>query len=221
LSDAVAPLDDATHQVDRNVHLTTALGFPAESNDLAVEISSVARESLGLQLRLKGIGLGRPIVVVHPSASCPARRYPVARLAEVGQLLLKSLGWPVVVTGAERDRSTAEQLVSEIGPGALTLAGETNLAEFAALVDRATVVVTNNTLTMHLADAVGTPEVVLFAGTERESQWRPRKAPAYLLRRPTPCSPCYRLECPYGLPCLDLTPRHVVGAVLDLVGATA
>jgi ADP-heptose:LPS heptosyltransferase len=217
LTDAVPPLDDQAHQVDRNLHLVQALGFPAVAPTLGVAIPTGAHDSLGLLLHLHGINHGRPFVVLHPGASCPSRRYPLPRFADVGRSLVKATGWPVVITGAERDRALATALRDEIGSGAISLAGETSLAEFAALVSRATAVVTNNTLTMHLADAVGTPEVVLFAGTEREEQWQPRQTPARLLRRPTACRPCYRFDCPYGLPCLDLPPAEVVAAVLNLV----
>ncbi len=219
LSDPVPPLDDGAHQVDRNLHLVAALGFAADSTDLRVAIPPTAHETLSLKLRLKGIGFGRPFVLLHPGASCASRRYPLPRFAEVGRALVTTTAWPVVISGAEREAATARQLAAAIGPGAVSLAGETSLAELAALIDRATVVVTNNTLTMHLADAVGTPEVVLFAGTEREEQWRPRQAPARLLRRSTPCSPCYRFDCPFDRACLDLPPREVVAAVLELAGA--
>jgi len=71
-------------------------------------------------------------------------------------------------------------------------------------------VICNDTLPMHLADAVGTPEVVLFSGTDYEEQWRPRATAHRLLRRPTSCHPCYLFECPIGLPCLDISPEEVV-----------
>ncbi len=218
LSHPVDPTCDSTHQVDRNLHLIRALGFPVTSPELQVVIPSNARDSLGLALRLKGIGLGRPFVVLHPGASCAARRYPSDRFAEVGRLLCRSLRWPVVISGSKNDESLGHELVAEIGPGAVSLAGDMTLPEFASLLDRASVIVTNNTLTMHLADAVGTPSVILFAGTEREEQWRPRATPMRLLRRPTACSPCYRFDCPFDLQCLDLSPREVASAVLHLVG---
>jgi ADP-heptose:LPS heptosyltransferase len=75
---------------------------------------------------------------------------------------------------------------------------------------------------MHLADAVGTPEVVLFSGTDYEEQWRPRATAHRLLRRPTSCHPCYLFECPIGLPCLDISPEEVVencDALLEEVGS--
>ena len=221
LTHPVTPLPDDVHQVDRNLHLVRSLGWNAVSHELAVSISDQDRDTLGLLLRIKGIGLGRPFALIHPGASCPSRRYPLARFAEVGRSLHRGLGWSIVISGGEREVERAKDLAVAIGPGAVSLAGETRVGEFAALVERATVVITNNTFTMHLADAARTPEVVLFAGTEHESQWRPRTTRSRVLRQPTPCQPCYRFECPFGLPCLDIPPRQVAAAVLELVGETA
>ena len=95
--------------------------------------------------------------------------------------------------------------------------GRTSVAELGALVAGARLVLTNNTATMHLADATRTPQVVLFSGTELEAQWAPRHGPARLLRRPTLCHPCYRLTCPHGLACLDVEPAEVVAAALSLL----
>ncbi len=74
---------------------------------------------------------------------------------------------------------------------------------------------------MHLADAVGTPVVALFAGTEDESQFAPRSVPARLLRVPTSCAPCRLFACPYtdddgGQPCLDVAPAVVAAAGREL-----
>ncbi|MBX6771414.1 MAG: glycosyltransferase family 9 protein [Chloroflexi bacterium] len=217
LSQAVDPPPDAVHQVERNLHLIRALGFDPVASDLTVCISAEARTVLARKLRDRRVSEGIPFVLVHPGASCPSRRYPVDRFAEVCRSLHRALGWPIVISGGPTDRDIAQAIV-KAADGVLTLAGETTFEELAALVERATVLITNNTVTMHLADAVGTPEVVLFAGTELEDQWRPRRTRARLLRRPTGCHPCYRFDCPFGLPCLDIPPREVATAVLDLIG---
>ena len=217
LSHLVSPLPDNAHQVDRNLNLVRSLGFEDVSSDLEIQIPDEARDRLGTKLRTKGVGLGVPFVVLHPGASCPSRRYSVERFGEVARLLYTSQHWPVLVSGGEHERGLAATLLDCAGPGAVSLVGETALDEFAALVARATVVITNNTLTMHLADALRTPEVVLFAGTELEEQWQPRNTRSRLLRRPTPCHPCYRFECPYELTCLDIPPTEVASAVLELV----
>jgi ADP-heptose:LPS heptosyltransferase len=72
---------------------------------------------------------------------------------------------------------------------------------------------------MHIADALDTPMVVLFSGTELESQWAPRRARTRLLRRPTDCSPCHAFACPFEMQCLDISPEAVVGAAMRALGA--
>lgn len=83
----------------------------------------------------------------------------------------------------------------------------------------AVVLVCNNSRGMHLADAVGTPVVVLFSGTEQLEQYGPRDVPSAVLRVPTACSPCRRFVCPFGLPCLDVRPATVVAEALRIAGA--
>ena len=119
-------------------------------------------------------------------------------------------------TGTEHEAPLIEE-VCERAPRVRCLIGATSLPGFAALVERARLVICNDTLPMHLADAVRTPVVVLFSGTDLEEQWRPRATRARLLRRSTPCHPCYLFECPIGLPCLDIPPEEVIETVEDLL----
>jgi len=121
----------------------------------------------------------------------------------------------MLITGAERERELVEATVRELD--APSFIGTTSLAEFAALIDSAAVVVCGNTLPLHLADALGTPLVLLYSGTDLVSQWKPRSVPHRLLRRDTPCTPCYRFDCPIGQPCLQVRPQEIVEAVLDLL----
>jgi len=104
-----------------------------------------------------------------------------------------------------------------LGDRGLDLVGKTSLSDLVALIASAQLLLSNNTSTMHIADATQTPSVILFSGTELECQWRPRRTPAILLRRPTPCSPCYDFTCPYQLECLDIEPEAVVNAGLQLL----
>ncbi len=77
-------------------------------------------------------------------------------------------------------------------------------------------VVVNNSGGAHLADAVGTPVVELFAGTEEVGQYAPRTVPATVLTRPVSCAPCRQLVCPFHQECLDIAPERVVAAVAAL-----
>jgi ADP-heptose:LPS heptosyltransferase len=91
----------------------------------------------------------------------------------------------------------------------------------ASLIDGAALLVGSHSGSMHLADAVGCPMVILFSGTDLPSQWRPRSAPARLLRRSTACTPCGSFRCPYAMECLDISPREVVQSCLAMLEAYA
>ncbi len=208
LSDGPSGTPESTHQVERNLRLVEHVGFPVRDRQLAVRIPDAARVALPGLLREAGIDDRAPYVLLHPGASAPARRYPPERIGRVARLLLDR-GRQVLVTGVERERDILEVVLAH-APEAGRLVRGTSLEEYAALVERAQVVICNDSLPLHLADAIGTPEIVLFSGTDHEEQWAPRKTRARLLRRPTSCSPCYRFECPIGLPCLDIAPEAVV-----------
>ena len=210
--------DDDLHQVERNLRLVEHLGFVARDRRLMLAIPEEARQAVPSLLERAGLNPDAPFLLVHPGASAQARRYPVERFGIVARLLTRR-GWPILVTGVEREAVLLAELM-QLAPDARCLVGGATLAEYAALVERAALVICNDTLPMHLADAVGTPEVVLFSGTDYEEQWRPRATAHRLLRRPTSCHPCYLFECPIGLPCLDIPPEEVVencDAVLEEV----
>ncbi len=207
---------DDLHQVERNLRLVEQLGFPVRDRRLAVRIPAEARRATTGLIACAGLEASRPFVLLHPGASCQARRFPAERLREVAYQLGQA-GWQVLVTGSAPEAELIGFVASVGTPGIGALAGRTSLVEFAALVERAALVICGNTLPLHLADAVGTPVLGLYSGTDYEQQWRPRFTAHRLLRRPTPCTPCYRFDCPFGQPCLDFSAEEIVEAGLNLL----
>ena len=206
---------DELHQAERNLRLVEQLGFVARERMLMVIIPDEARKSVPALLEHTGLDPAKPFILLHPGASASARRYPAERFGDVARYLTRSV-LPVLVTGVERESAQIEEL-KQHAPDVHCLVGGTTLSEYAALVERAALVICNDSLPMHLADAVGTPAVVLFSGTDYEEQWRPRSIRYRLLRRHTACHPCYLFECPIGLPCLAIAPEKVIEAVEALL----
>ncbi len=210
----VAPsLPDRAHQVDRNLHLLDVLGIEPAGRHLELAVPLAAEAQAGALLA----GAGRPLVVAAPGASCPARRYALDRFRSVVETLV-SEGVAVAVVGAAGEAEMLRAIRSV--PGAIDLVGRTSLPVLAAVVAAADVVVANDSGPMHLADAFARPQVVLYSGTELESQWQPRRSPHRLLRVPTPCSPCHAITCPFAMECLDIGPGEVVAAALELLATT-
>src|SRR5215210_6709613 len=217
LTDEVPSAPDDLHQVERNLRLIEHAGFRVEDRSLSVHVPEDARRASSELLEERGVTSDAPYVLLNPWASAQARTYPSARFALAARRLSEETGWPVVVSGTGADRGRSGGLLDALNGRGVDLVGAIGLPELAALVEGARLVLTNNTSTMHLLDALRTPGVVLFSGTELEQQWRPRSARHRLLRRETWCSPCYAFECPYNLECLDIPPEEVVEAGLSLL----
>jgi ADP-heptose:LPS heptosyltransferase len=153
--------------------------------------------------------------VLHPGVSASSRAYQPERYARVVEGLYGEGGLRVLVTGGPGEEALAREVAGRVG---IPVGGETTFGELAALVGRASVVVTNNTGTSHVAAALKRSVVTVFAGTNPPEQWGPWRTRSRLLTHPVPCAPCYRRVCPIGHECLTgISPETVLGAVLDLL----
>jgi len=155
-------------------------------------------------------------VVVHPGTSVPARAWPAAHFAELVSTLHES-GLQPVVTGSADEAELTGQVAGDLG---LDLGGRLSFPELAAVIKGARAIVVGNTGPAHLAAAVGTPVVSLFAPPVPASQWRPHRVPHILLGdQSAPCADSRARDCPVeGHPCLSkVTPAQVLVAVRALV----
>lgn len=204
-----APDDLTAHQVDRMLHLLDAVGVPSAGTRLELRLPTGQRAGAA--------DVAGAYVLLAPGASAPARRWAAAGFAAAARRLLAS-GLAVLVTGTAREHDLVEAVVRG-APGSLA-STDLDVVELAGAVAGATAVLGNNSGTMHLADALGTPVVAAFAGTETEGQYAPRGVPARLLRVPTPCAPCRAFVCPLhgegAQACLELDPARVADAVLEV-----
>jgi ADP-heptose:LPS heptosyltransferase len=173
------------------------------------------------RLRVTGVPLARAggYVVVHAGASVEARSCPPATLRRIVDALAAA-GHRVVVTGGPQER----ELAAEVAGSAADDAGPTTMAELAGLLAGAACVVVGNTGPAHLAAAVGTPVVSLFAPTVPYPQWGPYRVPNVRLGKPdAACRDTRAAVCPVpGHPCLSMVePEEVLTAVGLLTAAPA
>lgn len=209
-------IDDDVHEVERSLDLMRSAGFelPAGDDGRLQVRPSVRRAP-------SPVPPGPPYVVVHPGASVPARAWsPTANAATVQQLA--DAGWRVVVTGGPDEVALTAQVAGPPRPEVLDLGGVTGWEGLARTVADAAAIVVGNTGPAHLAAALGTPVVDLFAPVVPAVRWRPWRVPHVLLGdQAIACAGCRARTCPMqGHPCLDVvTPEDVVAAVTDLAGA--
>jgi ADP-heptose:LPS heptosyltransferase len=206
-------VDDDLHEVERSLSLVTAMGFRLPAGDRG---QLAARRPLAVERPFD-----EPYVVLHPGASVPARGWWPDRAAGLVDALVDA-GWPVVVTGAPSEAALTAAVARTPRPGVVDLGGTTDLAGLAGVLDGAAVVVSGNTGPAHLAAAVGTPVVSIFAPVVPAARWRPWGVPVVLLGdQDVPCAGCRARVCPFeGQPCLaPVTVDAVLTAVEQLAAS--
>jgi ADP-heptose:LPS heptosyltransferase len=203
-------IGDDVHEVERSLDLVAAAGFALPAGDdgrLAVRRGGGA-VPFG----------GEEYVVVHPGASVPARAWAPERHAALVDAL-SAAGRNVAVTGGPAERALTALVAGAPRRGVLDLGGATDLPALADVIAGAGAIVVGNTGPAHLAAAVGTPVVSLFAPTVPPARWRPWRVPHELLFVDVPCAGCRARECPVpGHPCVE---GVAVGDVVAAVGRLA
>jgi ADP-heptose:LPS heptosyltransferase len=210
-------IGDDVHEVERSLSLVATLGFELPEGD---EGELRVRRPNADELNPAG---ERGYVVVHPGASVPARAWSPARHAELVATLADA-GRRVVVTGGPSERSLTALVAGPPRPDVLDLGGQTELAALAEVLAGADCAVVGNTGPAHLAAAVGTPVVSLYAPTVPAERWRPWRVPHVLLGdQEIPCAGCRARVCPFeSHPCLrSVSVADVTAAVEELARARA
>ncbi|GGM36626.1 glycosyl transferase [Longimycelium tulufanense] len=211
----VTPPPEQTHQVDRCLHLLRALGVPDAGRELRLRVPPDAEATAAQALARAEVGVDQPFTVLAPGGSCSAKCYPADRFAAAARRVAED-GLPVLVTGSDSERELLARVAELAGHPDVRVLEPVSVPVLTAVVAAAGVVLCNNSGCMHLADAMRTPVVVAYAGTERLEEMRPRSAPAALLRRAVSCAPCRQFRCPYRQECLDVAPAELAFAALRL-----
>ena len=167
------PLSGIRHEVTRQLDLVRTLGARPAGEHFSLHTGPGVAERLAGKLRPLGLDAERPFLVLHPGVSEDKRQYPVPYFAEAARQLAHTVGCQILLTGVASEKPLAEVIRRAVGPAAHDLTGQLNLEELAALIGRAALVIANNTGPVHVAAAVGTPVVVLYALTNpQHTPWR-------------------------------------------------
>ncbi len=196
---------DGLPESERALQLARAAGFGSPGSTARLAVAGPLPDPE------PSAGAG-PYVVLHPGAAVAARATTAAHARSLVAALVAA-GHRVVVTGGTGDR----ELTAAAADGLATdLGGRLSLRELAAVLAGARAVVAVNTGPAHLAAAVGTPVVSLFAPVVAASAWAPYGVPVALLGdQDAPCRGTRARTCPVpGHPCLTgIAPADVVAAV--------
>lgn len=213
------PQETIRHEVKRQLDLAAEAGCTTGNKRLSFRVPEDDSRWAVHGLREMGIDQARPWVLLHPGATASSRRYPPELWAEVADGLAQQLRCPLLFTGGKDEIALVEHIRRSMRCKSHSLAGMLDLGKIGAMISQAPVMISGNTGPAHIAAAVGTPIVDLYALTN--PQHTPWNVPSRVLYHDVPCRNCYKSICPLGENvCLtQIDPFHVIAAAIDLLDA--
>lgn len=205
------------HEVRRQLDLAAHIACQPSSTRMSFTVHSADVDAIRKRLDVLGINSQHAWIALHPGARAPSHRYPPAHWMAVIRQLDARLACPMVLTGSADEQTLVDEIREGCGVAVHAFASELGLGELGAALQLATVVVSNNTGPAHIAAAVGTPLVKLYAmTTPQQTPWQVRNR---LLYHDVPCRFCMKSICPQGHnECLEkIAPERVVDAVCALL----
>jgi lipopolysaccharide heptosyltransferase II len=224
LSDWVLDLEPhvlVRHEARRQLDLVASVGARTQDESLSFRVSEDDAASARVKLSAAGVDLACPWIVVHPGATAASRRYPTESFAHMIGCLAEERDCQVVMTGGADEVGLATEICRRSDARVTSLAGCLALGELAAVIKASALLIANNTGPIHIAAAVGTPVVDIYALTN--PQHAPWRVPSAVLYEDVPCRFCYRSVCPQTHhACLRmLSPDRVAAAARALLAERA
>lgn len=167
------------HQVQRDLTLVSSVGAAIEDDHLELHTDSITDVSLFQKLAGIAFNSEDNFIIVHPGVSEQKRKYPTELWINTIQQLHATTNAQIVITGAPNEKEEALKIQNACGAYCFNTCGLLNIAEVIALIKIAPLVISVNTGTVHIACAVKTPVVVLYAQTN--PQHTPWKTPSVVL----------------------------------------
>ncbi len=186
------------HGVEKRMYLLQQFdqNFSNFQYPLELYLNKKERGAVKNFLEEHGINLNQPLIGLHPGAQKPFKCWPEEKFIEVGLVLQKKYQAFILITGNRKEREKAQKIADKI-PQALAVAGRLSLRETAALIARLALYITNDTGPMHIAFALGTPTIALFAPTDPSLCGPYRDPRPVIIYREKTCRLCLGKQCLY------------------------
>jgi lipopolysaccharide heptosyltransferase II len=167
------PIYEIKHEVERQLDLVNTLGAHSKSDELYLTISKSSESKILKDLKERGILPDSDYVLIHPGVSEERRQFSVEKFAETAQLIIEEIQYNVLVTGTAQESELTNYISQYTQGKAKSLAGKLTMEELIVVIKNAKVIISNNTGPVHIAAAVQTPVIVMYAMTNpQHAPWK-------------------------------------------------
>ncbi len=204
------------HMTERYTSILRPLGIIANRDDMTLVILDYAQRFAKQFLLQAGIVAGDKIVVLVPGTTWSTKNWSPEFFAETANIIEKD--FKVVLCGGQSEIELGQKIEKQFHGSLINAIGQTDLLEMAAILERASVVVAEDTGPLHMAAALKVATVVIFGPSDPEC-YKPLGGNSITLFHRQSCSFCHKPKCPTGKnDCMKkVLPSEVATAIYKLV----
>jgi heptosyltransferase-2 len=211
------PFDKNQHEVESNIHLIQRLGIEVEDRGLFIQRSKEDQNYAQKYFAQNNLE-GKLVVGVHPGSGIHQagfKRWAKERFSHLADRLISDWDASVILFGGAEETKLAEDISGMMRSQPLIMTGQTTLSQTAALIEKCSLFISNDSGLLHVASAVNAPVIGLFGPTDpgRTGHYPDSSA---VVRKDMTCSPCYAgrpVRCDHS-ECLDsITVNDVIEEV--------
>jgi ADP-heptose:LPS heptosyltransferase len=190
---------------------------PSEKR-LHLPVSRDAEEFAAGFLVQNGVAPGKDfIVALQPGASEERKRWGDSHFADLARMLVQRMGAKILICGSASEQASADKICEEARVPLISAVGKTRINQLAALVGKCNMLVTNDTGTLHIAAAVGTPVLDISTGPVNFRETGPYKAGGLVIEGNLKCSPCnFNAQC-HHYACREAIKPDMVFRIVEMI----
>ena len=200
------------HEMEYTLDILKKLDIPIKDKTTYFPVPQKAIKKVEQLLNKYKVGKKENLIVLHPSASCPSKRWPQEHFSKLIPLLKENFASKIAVITSLTEKKLSEKIVEE--NEVIDLRGKLNISEIGALLKRAKLFISNDSGPVHIAASLNIPVISIFGrknpGLSPE-RWKPLGRNSFYLHKDAGCEKCLAHNCQKEFSCLkSITPQDVI-----------
>jgi len=212
------PVRDSIHRIDYYLDIIEKAGLKVEDRFTDFYFRQEDVRFVEDFLSKKGIRENEFLVGINPGGNWQPKRWPREYWAILADSLIDKFHARVFIFGAQSDLKEATAIAGQMKNKPIIAAGILSLKQFAVLAKKLDLFITGDTGPLHIANSVGTKNIIaIFGPTDPEITGPFPAKNAVVIHKWQGCKiPCYNFKCKDNLCMKAVTPQMVMEEVETL-----
>ena len=207
------------HELEYTLDILRELNIPITDKQTYFPIRQEAEQKIEELFVKYGLNRSDKIVVMHPSASCPSKRWPQEKFSQLIKLLREKLNVKVVIITSKDEVEFGKMIVEE--NEVIDLRGKLSISEVGALLKRCALFISNDSGPVHIAASLNIPVIAIFGRKNpglAPERWGPVGTNSFYFHKDVGCETCLAHNCDKGFLCLEkIAPQKVANKAISIL----